>query len=250
MAIKAREKPSSLINYMTRSDWHYSNFLRSSSAEYYWQRLLRKGRFSIFLDDENFWLYALNYRVARSYFHYAKEARGCQRIVEKTPRHLLFSNRIFKSFPRAQLLVMVRHPVDVYSSYEKRRRRQPDNDWLNIDLPTFFKEYRQYLNVIRQIADDQRVYILRYEDFVTKPVECFKGICKFLKEPYENGPISEGEPRLEGEDVDPNLIKKITIKTKDWSKFISRSDVKHLESELQDLMEEYDYDSKLSGSST
>lgn len=247
--MKARKKPSSLIRYMLGNEMLYDKFLNATSLEYYWQSLLRKGRFSILLDDDNFWLYGLNYRVARTFFYYAAEARGCNRLVEKTPRHLLFANRIFKTFPRARMLAIVRHPVDVYSSYEKRRRRQPEKSWLNIDLETFTQEYRRYMDVIREIADDERVFVMRYEDFVIKPVESFKEICRFIHERYESGPVTEGEPRLQGKDVDPNLLNKITIKTKDWSNFITPEDVELLESELADLMLEYEYPSKLNPSS-
>jgi hypothetical protein len=55
--------------------------------------------------------------------------RASQRVLEKTPRHVEHIDKLFHCFPKAQMLYIHRHPVDVYSSYVRRGQIDPKADW-------------------------------------------------------------------------------------------------------------------------
>ena len=141
--------------------------------------------------------------------------------------------------------MILRHPVDVFSSYRKRKERQPEASWLDITIDDFIEEYNQYLNQIRSLMNNDQCLILRYEDFVNKPEEEFSQICHFLNEPFERKPIAEDEPRLRDKNIDPILTRKITPKTKEWSDYMSSDEVRVIESELSYGLKQFGYKPKL-----
>jgi hypothetical protein len=60
----------------------------------------------------------------RLFFYYSNLARGEERIVEKTPLHIFNLLEIRATFPQAKLIAIVRHPLDVYSSYKMRLKKE------------------------------------------------------------------------------------------------------------------------------
>src|SRR5829696_4963547 len=123
--------PSNMRRYMLEDDDAWRAFLDSLApvrpllaAAAVTQPLL--GRFGWA------WYLAPSRRVARSYLHHAQLARACRRILEKTPRHVEHMGRLFACFPRARLLYIHRHPVDVYSSYVRRGQTDPRAAWARI----------------------------------------------------------------------------------------------------------------------
>ena len=190
-----------------------------------------------------FWNAALNPIIIKNYFLFAQKARGCTRLVEKTPRHIHQTDRIFSTYKYAKILITIRHPVHAYSSHVKRAQVQKEKEWLKIDLQSFINGYRRTYLLSLNIQEDRRnrVQIISYEDFVKNPTKEFRMICKFLSEEFERHPIAEGEESLKFWNADPYLAKPITQKTKNWNDFISYKDCRYIERNLQDVMERFDY---------
>lgn len=236
----------SLKKYMLNDQEMFSQFLHSIKNEKSWQSLLKTARLPfIFLNELNAWKLSGNPPVIRKYFSYAKKARKCERIVEKTPIHLLNHRRITHTFPEGSILIIFRHPIDVYSSYRKRLQEHPEMDWLKLSVKEFTSQYQEYANAADEIENSPQAYLLRYEDFVHSPEDSFRKLCDFLGEPFEEKPIREDEPSLKIEGVNPNLSKKIQEKTKDWADYISKEEAKTIEDELKDVMKKYNYESVL-----
>lgn len=247
LALLEESKMKSLKKYMLNDEEMFSRFLNSIKSEKSWQRILKTARLPfIFLDELNAWKLSRNSSVIRKYFSYAKMARDCDRIVEKTPIHLLNHRRIMHTFPEGSILIIFRHPIDVYSSYRKRLQEHPEMDWLKLSVKEFTSQYREYANAATELENSPQAYLLRYEDFVHSPKSEFRKICDFLNEPFEELPIREDEPSLKIEGVNPNLSKKIQEKTKDWADYLSEDEAQTIEAELKDVMKKYKYESVLS----
>lgn len=249
LALLDESEMDSLKKYMLNDNEAFTRFLSSIQFEKKWQKILKTIKIPfIFLDDLNTWKLTRNPSVARKYFQIALEARGCQRNVEKTPNHLLSYQRITSTFPQASILVIVRHPIEVYSSYRKRLKEHPEMDWLKMSVDEFTRQYQKYSAVTDDIRRLQHSYLLRYEDFVQSPEKSFRSLCEFLGEPFEEAPIKEAEPSLKIEGVNPNLSKKIQKETKVWSNYINEDEAKQIEIALKDVMARYNYESVLQGS--
>ncbi len=224
----------------------FSQFLQSIKGEKIWQKILKTASIPFkVLDEFSAWKLSGNPSMIRKYFAFARQARGCERIVEKTPIHLLNHRRITHTFPQASILIIFRHPIDVYSSYRKRLQEHPEMDWLKLRVDEFTERYRTYAEAAEELRDSPQAYLLRYEDFVNSPEDSFRKICEFLHEPFEEEPIKEDEPSLKIEGINPNLSKKIQEKTKNWADYISADEARTIEAELKDVMEKYNYESVL-----
>lgn len=75
---------------------------------------------NINLPKKLLWRIALNDILIRMFFYYASQARGMKRTLEKAPANIYYLPEIKATFPRAKLLFIYRHPVDVFSSYKRR----------------------------------------------------------------------------------------------------------------------------------
>jgi Sulfotransferase family len=108
--------PSNMRRYMLSDDDAWRAFLDSLRPV---RPLLATAALSQPLLAERFdwaWRLVPSRLVARSYLWHAQRARACRRILEKTPRHVEHIGKLLGCFPRARLLYIHRHPVDVYSS--------------------------------------------------------------------------------------------------------------------------------------
>lgn len=246
LALLEESEMSSLKKYMLSDEEAFARFLNSIPFEKKWQQFLKTVKLPFLLLDEiNAWRFSKNPSVIKKYFRIALEARECQRIVEKTPNHLLSYRRITSTFPHASILVIIRHPIEVYSSYRKRFKEHPEMEWLNMSVQEFIQQYKKYSAVTDEIRELQQSYLLRYEDFVQSPAKSFRAICDFLGESFEEAPIQEAEPSLKIDGVNPNLSKTIQKETKIWSDYIDEEKALCIEKELGDVIKKYSYESVL-----
>jgi hypothetical protein len=104
-------------------------------------------------------------------------AQRKHRWVEKTPAHVRMIDRIFKSYPDAKVLFVVRDGRDVVVSIRKR-------------FGGFEKGIRRWVEDNHhglKWADDPRVMRVRYEDLVKQYEETMPRICRFIGEEFEEG---------------------------------------------------------------
>jgi hypothetical protein len=158
-------------------------------------------------------------------FH-AVQARGCRRLVEKTPTNTLHLRKLTATFPHARLLYVYRHPVDVYSSYRRRASVDPAAAWGNVDAETFARRWATSTHRVLCWLDAGKTNLLavRYESFITDPGSVFRDICAFLDEPFEPEAVLEAQPDPGRWPVDPHLWGSIVPRTKEWRDFITREE--------------------------
>ncbi|TVP97862.1 MAG: sulfotransferase [Balneolaceae bacterium] len=246
ISLISKQKPASLFNYMLQDDERYQEFLNSIKPEYTWQKIFFKTGFDRFFSEKPaFWFFLLNKRIVRKFFFYAKQARGCNRIVEKTPRHILKFNRIQSTFPNSKIIVTLRHPVDVFSSYKKRKQRDPDSNWLSISITDFIKRYRKMSTYVLELSDSENAICVKYEDFVKNPEKEFRQICNHINEPFISDLLYEGEKSLNDYKIDPLLSKPISPRAENWSDYLNGDQVSLIENNLQHEMEKFGYTSRL-----
>jgi hypothetical protein len=233
--------PTGLASFMTNPD-AYRDFLRTTRA----RRVagapagmlneLRAGR-SITL-----WKLSLGRSLLRTYLSYARDARGCSRLIEKTPTHLPYVPHIFNAFEDATVISLHRHPVDVYSSYVRRVRADGGGGLSNfLPIGKFIDHYRAEAELA--VAYDRRYsrfLAVSYESLTSAPRESLLGICRFLGVDFAPRLLADDTPDTTWE-PDPYLFKPIVSQTKDWSEFISQADAWRIETALADVMTNLGY---------
>jgi hypothetical protein len=189
------------------------------------------------------WRINLNHMVLRSYFYFARKARGSERLLEKTPKNLEHAPKLLLAFPKCKMIYIYRHPIDVYSSYAKRAQIEAGKGWLKLSPQDFAKMYMNNIRLALKYRGrmEDSLLLIRYEDFTHKCEAEFKKICSFLKEPYEEEAIIEQNPDLTKWKPDPHLFGEITPKTKNWKDYISLDDASYIEFELSDVMKMLNY---------
>jgi hypothetical protein len=236
--------PRSLIRFMLNDATTYARFLSSI-------RIIRViSALAIGLNlvcrDRCDWVwYAnLNPLLLRSYFFHARLARGCRRLVEKTPTNTPNIRRLWKTFPEARFLYVYRHPVDVFSSYRRRSTADPDARWAARITPTGFCDaYRTSVErVLTWRGAHPNLEMIRYEDFTRDPAGVFRTVCAFLDEPDEPQAVREPRPDLARWRGDPHLWGEIVPATKDWRDHITAEEANLIQSRLSDIMGRLGYE--------
>jgi hypothetical protein len=193
------------------------------------------------------WRWTLDHHVARIYFRLAGQARAVRRIVEKTPGHSSWFQRIIKTFPNSKIIFVCRHPVDVYGSYRKRLSRDLEAgvdrlnlSWLEIDPLKFCSIYAKTVNRALSQKDTfkGRIEVFRYEDMTRDAVGTMQRVCRFLSEPYEpvmitETPMKVSRYRPEGTPAEPLLQEVVRQQETEWNKYVRYEEAKFIEDSLQ-----------------
>jgi hypothetical protein len=104
---------------------------------------------------------------------------GKARWMEKTPRHLLMTDALWRHWPEALVVRIVRDPRDVALSLA----RMPfAKDSLVGNLVRIDQDERA---ARPRLESDPRAMTLRYEDLVTQPERELRRVCAFIGEAYE-----------------------------------------------------------------
>lgn len=196
------------------------------------------------------WHLGANHRVVRGFFHYAQIARGCDRIVEKTPLGYRNIKEIKWTFPEAKLVYIYRHPVDVFSSYRKRMQFELKKDkyaldWLDISPTLFCIRYRTSIELAQRESNCQRqpMHLVKYEIFTSDPIKESQRIFAFLNESLEDEKIIEDKRHSSRWTPDPLLFGPIVPQTKDWSDYMTLAEARYIEAELRGTMQDLGYTS-------
>lgn len=195
------------------------------------------------------WRLQRNHVLVQMFFELAKNARGVERILEKTPSEIFLLPEVKATYKNAKLLYVCRHPVDVYSSYRRRKAAtieldaSRESDWLEVPLQSFCDMYAKSVKLAmrEQKRNPERFMILKYEDLVGNPESSMLEICEFLNETFEPGLIPEDKSAISEWKVDPHLFGAVQKETKKWEEYVALSEVKDIESTLALSMRELEY---------
>jgi uncharacterized protein YeaO (DUF488 family) len=184
--------------------------------------------------------------VARRYFEHAARVRQAPRLVEKSALHLHHHDTIAAAFPDARLLVTVRHPVDVFTSFRRRYRAEWASGhaykaWLDVRLGDFVTRYRRDVQAVQAVlATSISTRLVRYEDFVSDPHAAFASICAFADVPFEAAALETATGKQTWK-PDPYLSRPITQQTKQWSDYMHEREAQWMEQQLAPSMRALGY---------
>lgn len=236
--------PKALSRFMLDDAGRYEQFLRSIrpirvvSALSIGLNLMFRDR------SELVWYGNLNHLLLRSYFFHAMRARGCRRLIEKTPTNTANLSRLERTFPRAQFLYVYRHPVDVFSSYRRRADDDQQATWAaGLTPEDFCTSYRTSTErVLGWVAERTNLRMVRYEAFTSHPEEELRGISDFLGEEFDREMVLERKPDLGRWRGDPLLWGEIVPYTKDWREHMDGAEADIIQTVLADLMRRLGYE--------
>jgi hypothetical protein len=236
--------PQTLRQFMLGDMRAYQDFLRSIAVLRVVSALWVGPNY--LLRDRAAWLwYAnLNHLLLRSYFFHAAGARGCRRLVEKTPTNSPNIAKLTRAFPRARLLYVHRHPVDVFGSYRRRAQADPNAPWANISPPDFCQSWRASTARVLawQAGGNGNLRLVRYETFTQDPAAEFQRICAFLDEPFDREAVEERRPDLTRWRGDPLLWGPVVRQTKAWAEYVTAAEADYLQRRLRPVMAALGYE--------
>ncbi|HEX5017085.1 MAG TPA: sulfotransferase [Actinomycetes bacterium] len=182
--------------------------------------------------------------VVRSYFSHAWTARGCHRLVDKSPRHVPHIERLQVVSPNCKMLFIARHPVDTLASYRSRAKRDPNARWAHVSPKKFMKIYREGVGGALQARkrSDAALLITRYEDFTLAPTAEFERICTFLDEPFVEGSLEGSTGTHLKARASSLLYGPVAMNKSHWKAEVDTATAQQVERELSDLMHLMEYE--------
>ncbi len=103
--------------------------------------------------------------------------QGCTYWVEKTPSNVAHADDLFRLYPDAKLIQIVRDPRAVFAS---RRRRLVNRYGSHTKAHRLVREWNESSRQIARLRDRAGSYLLiRYEDLVQSSRKVMKRICQF-----------------------------------------------------------------------
>jgi hypothetical protein len=240
-------------------DYYYQFLELTQPIQKYQSWLIGKGFVQKAMPKINIFRAALwrgtqNDVLIRVFLYFAKQARGMKRIIEKTPQHISRLPEIKETFPETKLLFIHRHPIDVYSSYQRRLKvsmelgvKQQDLNWLRMSVREFCNKHTNYIQLAlkEKASNPKKIMLISYDDLVGNHQATLHRICDFLEEPYERECLPEKPIKKNDWEVDPNLFGEIKKETKNWKDFISEVDARFIEKRMHKVMHKLNYPRRL-----
>jgi hypothetical protein len=119
--------------------------------------------------------------------------RDCLRWVEKTPSNVPFANDLFRLFPEAKLIQIVRDPRAVFAS---RRRHLTNRYGCHGKAHRLIREWNESSRQINKLRERPDKYLLvHYEDLVQKSRVVMDEVCQFAGIKFRPTLL---EPTIEG----------------------------------------------------
>jgi hypothetical protein len=196
------------------------------------------------------WAATGNDRLVRLFFEHAAAARGCRRLLEKTPQHIFYLPEIDATYADAQKIFLHRHPVDVFVSYKRRladsRKAGLHHSalrWLELTPKQFCARYRRYMSLAlsESARRPNNMLLLGYEDLVGDPSAQLSRLCDFLQEPYQDAMLGHASQRTSEFAEDPKLFQSVDASTPTWNNYLSFDEARYIDNTLKPIAERLAY---------
>ena len=238
------DQPEALLYFMLNDTQRYQQFLDSIRPVQYLHKVIPNSVSNMLSRRlPLWWRLNLNPLVVRAYFYFARQARECNRLLEKSPDNLYHVGKLHSAFPHCKMLFIYRHPLDVYASYCKRKKNDPNATWADIDPDVFANIYSTAIDRAFTCSEryKDQFMMVKYENFTAQPENTLSDICNYLHEPMQKEMLIEVNPDPEKWKIDPNLFCAITSKVKNWQQFMAPETGRQLENILCQDMERLGY---------
>ena len=232
----------SLYEYMLGKDKIYNKFVNKVYPVAIAQRLPERVIRPLWPYSKTIWKALGGEHIVKSFFEMAWRARKKKRIVEKTPRHIECVEYINCVYEKCKIIFTIRHPIDVFSSY--LRRRKIDRYKEHYTKEKFVQIYKKHMKIIKNEQKKDNTKCIHYNEFTRNTEKEYKELCSFLEIDYESRPITQRVDSLSGWEPDPYLSEPITPSTKDWREYISLESARWIEERLSSTMSTFGFDYK------
>jgi len=111
------------------------------------------------------------------------EMEGKKRWAEKTPGNILYLDRIYKEFPEAKVIHIIRDPKDVFASL----RQASKWDSVQVFVEMWCRFFGTDAALKKELAPGPEKYLsIRYESLIIDPVNTMLTVVRFLEEEWED----------------------------------------------------------------
>jgi 2-polyprenyl-3-methyl-5-hydroxy-6-metoxy-1,4-benzoquinol methylase len=150
--------------------------------------------------------YAALRAMARLLYDRVRTQEGKEWFVDKTSRYYLLIPELFRIFPRAKYVFLVRNPLAMFASFLDS---MVQGDWRSLSRSGIRQDllegYRRMRSGIRYFGDS--ALVVRYEDIVARPEESLRRLCAGIGLVYHPSMLNYGKKGvLPGRLVDPKSI--------------------------------------------
>jgi hypothetical protein len=217
------------------------------------QLLERTGFLEFHRDFEEMWLpqlqrfglgptdidHAFAAFVASFFTRYALQ-RGKRRWAEKTPKNILRIDYLFRLFPDARFIHVIRDPRDAHCSVRTKAQTTTPR-WADITAERTAKSWvRRIEQGLQHRSDSTRYLELRYEDLVRDPAGEMQRVLAFVDEPWDDCILAPGSnPRNEQPRVNTPIVPTSVGR---WRQDLPPEDVAAIEAIAGPLMRLLGYD--------
>jgi len=167
---------------------------------------------------------------------------GKLRWAEKTPTNILHIDYLFRLFPHAKFLHIVRDPRDTYCSIRHSARTDKPG-WARFTPNRAAIDWRESILCGKRWRDSaERYFELKYEDLVLDPQQVLRSILLFIDEPWDSQLL---DPEADDTDVRRQKIRRDQIVTTSigrWKEELIPSEVEEIQSVSGAFMVELGYE--------
>lgn len=163
-------------------------------AEYDHQQALRgiKNFLKLLADGEDEYMEALR-RMYSYLYQRALETSGKRYFLDKTPRYYLIISELYRLFPKATFIILLRNPLAVLCSIL--------NTWVQGKWYMFCQYKHDLIEAPRLLLQGidalrENCLVINYENFVSRPLDETRRICNKMKINFVPEMIEYGEGNL------------------------------------------------------
>lgn len=153
--------------------------------------------------------------MQKSYFEEAEkytEIRGKQMLVDKMPLTERFIHILYRIFPNAKFVFMLRHPCDVLLSCYMQNFVHNQITLATLDLETAAKQYAAAMDLFTLVREKlpADIHIVRYENLVTEPEKTGRALFEFLGLPWRPSALDFHKTEKNGSEVVSASYRQVT----------------------------------------
>ena len=159
---------------------------------------------------------------------FQKHGKAGQTLLEKTPLHVRYGDRILQRFPKAKVIEVIRDGRDVCASYDALAQQ---HEWAKVGTAGAISQWKQCIEQGRRLRENSaftaRMHSVRYESLKAAPEAELQQLFEFAQLPATEQQIKDF--------VDAANIERIAIKGEgqyvrkgtvgDWKNRLSDEDV-------------------------
>jgi protein-tyrosine sulfotransferase len=141
------------------------------------------------------------------FFQAYSAAVGKPRWADKTPRNIEALDFIFKSFPQARFIHVIRDGRDVACSLRTHPRYKKSKDGQIIPLNTWkpiaqgIERWRMAIRAGQPYRKDPRYMEVRYEELVLNPRPVLEKVLAFVEEPWDENMLAYHEQHTPAREI-------------------------------------------------